>query len=294
MNKLLFIINPNSGTGKNIKAGKLVNSWSFPSNITKEIVYTEYAGHGTEICRENMGRFDAIIAIGGDGSVNDIAQSLAGSSVPLGILPTGSGNGLARFLGYSTRPKKALMQLQNAKLKTIDTLKLNDILSVNMAGVGFDAHIGQLFAMQKKRGFISYLKLIVRELRKYKTIDYLIETEGRQIQANAFLISFANSTQFGNNAHIAPLAEADDGLMDVCILKKFGFLNAFGLALKLFNKKLYRSKYYETFKTAELILLKEGEIIAHVDGEPRIFHNRIHIKVEPQSIMVLTPEKHDQ
>ncbi|MDF1551133.1 MAG: diacylglycerol kinase family lipid kinase, partial [Bacteroidales bacterium] len=171
----------------------------------------------------------------------------------------------------------------------MDAIKINDEYFVNMAGLGFDAHIAHLFANFGKRGLQSYVKLILKEYSKYQPEKYLLKVDGQMIDKQAFLISFANSSQFGNNAHIAPLAEINDGLIDICVLKQFPKWRSIFIAFLLYSKGLLKSKYYEVSKAREIEIVNQKELKAHIDGDPILFNSNVKISIIPESIHILIP-----
>lgn len=254
-----------------------------------EIVYTKAAKHATELARNAVANnFNIVVAVGGDGSVNEVARGLIGSSTAMAIMPAGSGNGFARHMKIPLDLKKAMEIINNAKEASIDTIQLNNETFINVAGIGFDAHIGWEFAKFGKRGFSSYIKVIIREFPKFKAQDYELIINGIPLHKKAFLISFANGSQWGNNAHIAPLADVADGLMDIAILKNFSLFNVISIAYKLLRKTIHLSPYLETIKAKE-VLIKQTNSIAHIDGEPIEVGHSISIKVNPLSLRVIIP-----
>lgn len=252
-----------------------------------EIAYTKAAKHATELSiQAAKAGFDVVVAVGGDGSVNEVARGLIGTQSTLAIIPTGSGNGLARHLQIPIHLKKAMDIINKEKSTVIDTMLLNDEAFVNVAGIGFDAHIGWEFAKFGKRGFASYLKVIQREFPKYKAQEFEITIEGKTIHKKAYLISFANGSQWGNNALIAPLADIADGLMDVVVVKDVSFLQSISIGFRLFSKSIHKSPHVEVYKVKEAII-KQQHTIAHIDGEPIKTGQEITLKVNPLSLRVL-------
>ncbi len=287
--KICFIINPVSGVGKQKVIEKLIEEELDRTLFDYEIAYTNAPKHATELTKQAIrNNFSIVVAVGGDGSVNEIARALVGSTTAMAIIPAGSGNGLARHLQIPLDAKKAMAAINKSKERAIDTLQFNNETVANIAGVGFDAHIGWEFAKYGKRGFSSYLKVVLREFRKFKAQDFELIIDGKPIHKKAFLISFANGSQWGNNAYIAPLAHTKDGVMDIVILKDVSFLSAIKIGFKLFRKTLHKSSYLEIIKTKEVIV-KQKKTIAHIDGEPIEIGNTISIKVNPLSLKVIVP-----
>jgi YegS/Rv2252/BmrU family lipid kinase len=287
--KVCFIVNPISGIGRQKVIEKLIDEHLDRTIFDYEIAYTKAAKHAIELSKEAASRnIDIVVAVGGDGSVNETAKGLVGSNTAMAIIPTGSGNGLARHLNIPLNLKKAMKLINNGKETRIDSIQLNNETFVNVAGIGFDAHIGWQFAKYGKRGFSSYIKVIMREFPKYKAQDFEIIIEGKSIIKNAYLISFANGSQWGNNAHIAPNADIRDGILDIAILKDFKIFSALSIGYKLFKKTLHESAHLEILKAKEVIVKQKGNI-AHIDGEPLEVGNELKIKVNPLSLKVIVP-----
>jgi YegS/Rv2252/BmrU family lipid kinase len=287
--KICFIVNPISGIGRQKIIEKLIDQLLDRTKFEYEIQYTKAAKHATELAQNAVQQnFDIVVAVGGDGSVNETAKGLIGSKTAMAILPTGSGNGLARHLKIPIDLKKAMEVINNSNKTTIDSINMDNEVFVNVAGIGFDAHIGWEFAKFGKRGFSSYLKVILREFPKYKARNYELIIDGKTIHEEAFLISFANGSQWGNNAYIAPTADISDGVMDIAILKNFKFMSALSIGYKLFKKTLHNSTHLEIIKAKE-VTVKQPSTIAHIDGEPIEIGNNIHIKVNPLSLNVIIP-----
>lgn len=288
--KICFIVNPVSGIGRQKVIEKLIDQLLDRTVFEYEIQYTKAAKHATELAKDAALRnFDIVVAVGGDGSVNETAKGLIGTKTAMAIIPAGSGNGLARHLKIPIDIKKAMDVINSGTITTVDSIRFNDETFVNVAGIGFDAHIGWEFAKFGKRGFSSYLKVIMREFPKYKARKYELEIDGQTIYPEAFLISFANGSQWGNNAYIAPTADISDGIMDIAILKNFKFMSALSIGYKLFKGSLHESAHLEIIKAKE-VKVKQPSTIAHIDGEPIEIGNEIHIQVTPRSLHVVIPK----
>lgn len=286
MNKTLFIVNPISGRkSKNAFPAIIANYFE---NNTYKIVWTDKAGHAPELVKKGIeDGFTHFIAVGGDGTVNEVAKSLIGTSFAMGIIPFGSGNGLARHNKIFMDLRRALIIAKEAKIKRIDTCLLNNVPFINMAGVGFDAHIGELFAKSKGRGFQTYVKTTINEFRNYDSKSYKIIADDKIISTKAFLISFANSSQYGNNAYIAPKADISDGLIDVCILKTFPKWKILEIAYRLFAKNIDKSEYIETFKAKKILVERSSDGVLHVDGEPFVSGKQIEVTILPKSLNLI-------
>ncbi|NOZ34477.1 MAG: diacylglycerol kinase family lipid kinase [Chlorobi bacterium] len=289
MKKILFIINPISGIGKQKKLEKIIAD---PDRLDKtkfdvQIQYTEYAGHATEISQNAVGKYDALIIVGGDGSVNEAAQGLINTDTVLGIIPAGSGNGFARHLKLPLKPEKAMDVINNYKIKTIDTAIINNKPFVNIAGVGFDADTGYAFANIKKRGFFGYAKVVLSSLNKMKGKQYKIIINEKEIEGRFFIIAFANGSQYGLNAKISPTSSVNDGKAEIVTVKHFPLIAVPFLALRLFTGSIHKSKYTEIIQSNELKILNNEMQFVHTDGEPFEISEDIDIKLIPASLSVI-------
>jgi YegS/Rv2252/BmrU family lipid kinase len=286
--KIAFIINPNSGTNKKEDLPDLINKTLHKERFDPTIIFTEYAGHGRKLTRQFIEEgYKYIVACGGDGTMNEVASELVHTNVIFGIIPYGSGNGLARHLRISMSPKRALQQINKHMIKTIDYGVADEFKFFCTCGTGFDAHVSHKFAVQGKRGFITYLKTIFKEYLNYKPHLYTLRTGKFEIKQRAFLITFANASQYGNNAFIAPHASISDGMLDITILKPFSFFSIPWLAFLLFRKEIDRSKQISIIRTNEVTLIRQKEGSFHIDGDPVEKGRNIHIKIIPKGLKVL-------
>lgn len=286
---ILFIINPVSGTVKKSDVEQLIENYLDTQKFVYTIKYTEYHLHAFEIAKQEANNYQIIVAVGGDGTVHEVGLGLIHTNTILGIIPMGSGNGLARHLKIPMSTKNAILLLNNFKSKLIDTVKINDTYFLGAGGIGFDAHISNLFAKSKERGFITYLQLSIKEFFNYKETNYQLTIDDKIMYKKAFLITFANSNQYGNNAFIAPNAIIDDGWISMVIVKKFSLIYALPLAIKLFTKKINSSNFVEEIKVKKAqIIFPNNEI--HLDGEPLKIENKINLEVLPLSLNVISNE----
>lgn len=288
---IIFIINPISGTRKKNNLRHDVSKILDKDKFSIQFQYTQYAGHAKELSLAAVkNKTDIIVAVGGDGTINEVASQMIGSESVLGIIPLGSGNGLARHLGISMNIHQALQQINNFHFTSIDTATLNGIPFISIAGVGFDAKIARLFAKGQKRGFFSYAHLIASHFFKYKPKKYELTFEdGKTIKRKAFFISFANSNQFGFNTAIAPNARLRDGLLDVCIVQKPNFFDLPIIANLLLLRAIDKSQYVETIKSAKFILRQKRNRWVNVDGEAQKISKKIEVVVKPLSLKVIIP-----
>jgi len=284
--KILAIINPISGTGKQKNIELLLNTYLDFEKFQLHTRYTGYAGHASKLAKEAMNeKYDAVLAVGGDGTINEIARSLTGSVVALAIIPCGSGNGLARHLGIPMKPVDAIKWLNMASCKKIDTVKINQDFFVNVGGIGFDAFISDQFEKMKTRGFQTYAKAVIKGFFTYPEQKFTVIQNNQKYFLKGFMLSFANSTQFGNNAFIAPNACIDDGQINLILIKKPKWFQVIGLAIKIFTKRTERSSLFTQLIGNEF-LIHQNQKLAHVDGEPITIGKKIHLKVNPTSLHV--------
>jgi YegS/Rv2252/BmrU family lipid kinase len=285
--KLLFVINPIAGTGNNQKVEKLIHQNLDVALFEYEVFYTEHARQAAQLAElMPLEKFDAVVAVGGDGTVREVARNLVNKPIALGIIPMGSGNGLARHLEIPLTTKDAIRKINTWPERQIDTAKINNHFFVNVAGTGFDAEVSRRFAQRAKRGFWTYLSLTLSSYLNYAPKEYIIQLDGKEKHITAFLIAIANSSQYGNNAYIAPSASTEDGLLDITILKPFSLLQIPALAYLLFRKRIDRHKAIETMK-ARNIQIKHVANSAHYDGDYFNCSETLNIEAVPGSLQVI-------
>jgi len=290
--RILFIINPISGTRDKLFIESYIIKYINHNLFFFDIVFTEYAHHASKLAKEAVEKeYDAVVAIGGDGSINEVALGLVNSNTALGIIPNGSGNGLAHYLKIPLNVQKAIEIINNFNILPIDTATINEKLFVSVAGLGFDALVANDFSHAKTRGFFSYLKIIIRNYFTYRRKTYILYFNNTKIEKKAMMITLANSNQFGFNTIIAPNAVINDGLLDVCLIDKIPVFEAPLLSLLLFLRRIDVSKRIEIFKTSELTILQNKNRVVHIDGDPQNFTKKLQIKVKPLSLKVIVPEK---
>ncbi|HOF80325.1 MAG TPA: diacylglycerol kinase family lipid kinase [Bacteroidales bacterium] len=287
--RILFIVNPYSGVMHKKHIDKYLKKMLRPEKFDYKIVFTKYKHHAIELSRQGVDEgYKVFVAVGGDGTVNEVARPLVGSDFVLGIIPFGSGNGLARHLQIPLEIEKAIGVISKINIKRIDTAYANEHLFLSIAGIGFDAHVADLFSKQSQRGFLGYAKVSLREYFRYRPKAFRLIIDGKKMKKKAFFISFANSDQFGYNASIAPDAKVDDGLIDVVIVNISSFLPTVLFASLLFFKKIRKTPYVEVIKTPELVIKQKMNII-NLDGEPIKIGKKIKIRVNPASLNVIVP-----
>lgn len=285
--KIRFIINPVSGTGSKQTIEKKILAAARDAQVDAEIVYTSHKGHATELAAEaaTIGYY-AVVAIGGDGSVNETGAGLVHTQTALGIIPAGSGNGLARHLQIPLNHQAAIERIFSGSIRTIDTARLNGIYFAGVAGIGFEAVVGHAFSVFGKRGFWSYVKVVLREYARYHPLAVSIQTEKESIRCEAFLVSIANSSQYGNNAYISPGSVIDDGMLEVVVVKQLPWFAIPRFVYRLFRKSLNTLSDVQVFR-AKKIHLTQALTYAHIDGEPISPGKEIFIEVSPSSLRVV-------
>lgn len=291
MKKIVFIVNPISGTqNKELILSLLVEKID-KTKYTWTVVYTERAGHAIEIAaqaaKENI---DFVVAIGGDGTINEIARSLVHTNTTLGIIPCGSGNGLARHLHIPMEPKKALDILNEGLTDVIDYGKINGTSFFCTCGVGFDAFVSLKFANAGKRGLLTYLEKTLQESLKYEPETYELETEDGTYKYKAFLIACGNASQYGNNAYITPQAMLTDGLLDVTILEPFTVLDVPSLSFQLFNKTIDQNSRIKTFRCKKLCIHRTKPGVVHFDGDPMQASEHVTVEIIKNGLRVVVPQ----
>lgn len=289
--KVQAIINPISGVGSKRKIPKMLEALCEKENCSLSVAFSEYPGHASELTRQALEEdVHLILAVGGDGTVNEVARAMIHSDAVLGIIPKGSGNGLARELHIPMDVKKAIELIAKGHVTTIDCCKANGRVFFCTCGVGFDAAVSQKFAGEKRRGSLTYLKNTIEEYLSYQPEPYELLIDNQSIQEKAFLVACANASQYGNNAFIAPHANIQDGQMDITILSPFTPLDIAPLAIQLFTKHIDRNSKIKTMKARQATIIRQHPGVMHLDGEPVMAEARIDITVEPKALKVLTPE----
>ncbi|MDD2529846.1 MAG: diacylglycerol kinase family lipid kinase [Bacteroidales bacterium] len=290
-NNILFIINPISGIGKQRLAENAIEKVLDKTKFDYKIAYTEYAHHGTVLSLQAaIQKVDIVVAVGGDGSINDCVRGLIGTEVTLGIIPAGSGNGLARTLNIPLNMEAAIEVLNKKETTEIDTIKVNNKIYASIAGIGFDALIASEFRKAKIRGFNKYLALILQHYPFYEPQTYRIEFDDQVIEEEALFISFANSNQFGFDTIIAPSAKVDDGFIQVCIVKKVPLVMIPLTIQLLLLKNFDKSIYVKTFKAKEVKVTNNDSLLVNLDGESAKMDKELNFSVNPQSLNIIIPK----
>ncbi len=286
---IVFILNPISGNHDKESLPKMIANNLDANLFSYQIKFTEYAGHAAEIALQcvNEGT-DIVVAVGGDGTVNEVARSLVHSDTALGIVPCGSGNGLARHLCLPMDIRKAIEIINHCKIESLDYGVINGMPFFCTCGMGFDAFISLKFASSKKRGPITYVENVLKEGLKYKPEIYEVEDETGTKKYKAFLIACANASQYGNNAYIAPKATMTDGLMDVIVMEPFDVFDAPQISIDIFSKTLDKNSKIKTFRAKRIHIHRNAPGAIHYDGDPIMTGTDIDVHIEERGIKIIT------
>ena len=284
----MFIVNPVSGTSRKRNIGEEIASCLDMDGGSYGIVYTERPRHAAELARDAVrDGVPVIVAVGGDGTVNEVASAVAGSSSAMGIVPVGSGNGLARHLGIPQDVKQAVQKVLAGQTVLIDYGLLNRKKFFCTCGCGFDAEVGWKFG--GKRGRSSYVKTVMKEFFRYTPSRYEIEdAEGNVIfSSKAFLVTAANAGQWGNDAYVAPGASVQDGLLDLVVVEPFSVFAAASLSWRLFHRSLLKSNKVRFFRGKAFTVRRTEAGLVHLDGEPLFSTEELEISVCPGGLKVI-------
>jgi YegS/Rv2252/BmrU family lipid kinase len=289
--KARFIFNPRSG--HNLRNPYLLSrteAFIREHGLNANVVSTEFPRHATQLARaaveENC---ELVVAIGGDGTMNEVAAALVGTSAALGLVPCGSGNGLGRHLGIPGPGKGAFRNLLDGDTRTIDTGLVNGIPFFNAMGMGFDAEISDRFNRLNRRGLGAYFRTTFQTLFSFRPQAYVIRNGHGSVITRAFIVSIANSDQYGNDCFIAPGAKVDDGNLDVTVVKTVDVFNAVPLALRLFTKSIDGSPSVERLRGSHFTIERAAPGLLHTDGETHEQGRTVEISVRPRSLRVRVP-----
>ena len=285
--KIFLIINRFAGNREGAKALEIVVPYLEKKECLVEYSFTNHPKHATELsAKAATDGYDLIVAVGGDGTVNEVAQGLYGKKIKMGIIPMGSGNGLARELGISMDMHISARALIKGKNLKVDVCKLNDQRFLCTSGIGFDAMIADKMSKASSRGFLKYVELVIRESVSFKPVDVKMKIDEVLIEEPVFLITFANASQFGNNAYIAPEASMTDGLIDVIVVRKFPGIWMPVFAVALFTKLLPKLPFVDCYKAKQVNLEIADTPYYHFDGEPGELKIPAKISIDEEKIWV--------
>lgn len=285
LKKILFIANPLSGGKDKELMLKDIDAAIDRQRFEPSFVFTEYPGHATSLA----GDADApiVVAVGGDGTVSEVAKGLVGTEKVMGIIPCGSGDGLALHLGISRNPLKALRTIQDGVSETMDYGKLDGNPFFCTAGFGLDAEVAWEFASSGKRGLWTYISLAWKIWKHFTPQTYRIETEGTAITAKAVFVTVGNANQWGNQARITSLASVKDGMLDVTVVAPFHTYEIPLLAIKLLDGRAHTSRRVTMLRARKVTVVREKEGPAHHDGDPCMEGREIHFEIVPSSLHVM-------
>jgi diacylglycerol kinase (ATP) len=292
----LYIINPTSGNvlakQKKEIAQRIISKY-FPND---KVICTEYTGHATEICEKYRDKVWSIVAVGGDGTVHEIATALQWTDTPMGIIPAGSGNGFSYALHIPSNVTKAVRTIKQWHTKTIDLLRVNDTICNNISGIGFDAHIAEKFPTMPRRWLLSYIKLMMREFAAYSPQKYTIQIDEKEpVELETFLLTIANGTQRWNGAQIAPYADFADGKLDITHMSaKPTVMSILFFVARLYTKSVQKHPHIDYQQAKKILITTDsGSIQAHIDGEPKQLE-KLDIQILPNALTVIVPRPYKQ
>jgi YegS/Rv2252/BmrU family lipid kinase len=289
--KVYVIINPVSGTSKKQNLPHKIAEKFDAREFDIHIFVTGYAGHGSEIARQAIAdKAKYVIAAGGDGTINEVASILVNSGIALGIIPMGSGNGLGRDLNIPIDAQKALDVIAEENVIDIDYGLANDKIFFCTCGMGFDAEVAAKSSGKKSRGSFMYFKNMLEAFFEQKPKTYEITCPEGSIRDKAFVVTCANTSQYGYNAHIAPHADIQDGKMNIAILKPLTILDVPQTSLQLFTKKIDENSKMVELITNKAIIRREQEGMIHIDGDPIKMGMEINVEIVPKGLKVLVPK----
>ncbi|MCD6010159.1 MAG: diacylglycerol kinase catalytic region [Flavipsychrobacter sp.] len=287
---IVFIINPKSGVERQKEIKEGIDKYLDKEQYSHELIYTEFAKHGITLAKEaaRNGAY-AVVAVGGDGSVNDVVQGLLGTDTLLGIIPKGSGNGMARTMHIPLDTNEAIKVLNKGNVTAMDVAYANDQPFISNAGVAFDALISKKFAKSERRGLMVYSWLVTKHLWLYKSWDWQITVDGKHITERAFMVNVANGQQFGYNFKIAPMASFTDGMLDLIIIRKFPKILGGIIALRAMTGNIAESNYVEHIKGKEIIISHPSLRLMQTDGDAHPCEHTIKFTIQPGAQKVLVP-----
>jgi len=288
--KLRILINPIAGHGLGTRINSFIDKSGIQENYSVEVKTTEYPRHAYELAKAAVNEgVDVVAAVGGDGTVNEVASALYETNTSLAVIPAGSGNGLARHIGMSLDPTTCLKQISTAAFDKIDSLFINNRFALNVSGYGFDGYVAWLFNKSAKRGITTYTKIGLQEYLSYPSINFTIEVNNEVIEKEAHMIVIANASQFGNAAIIAPKANLQDKLLDLIIVSRPGILELPSMMYNLFTGNLKENNYIRMIKCESFTAKSNRPVHLHIDGEANEPLSSIDVRIAPSSLRILLP-----
>lgn len=291
--KICFIVNPNAGRRLQKRIESSVEKCLDHTRFHSKIVFTERPGHATELAQKAAAEgWEIVCAVGGDGSINEVAAGLIGSDAALGIVPAGSGNGLAMHLGWGRSIERAIQKINRSESKLIDVGLMNGRPFVNVAGIGFDGLVSNLMQKQTKRGFATYFLKSLEAGIVYKPAKIQLKLDGREIEETCFTVAIANGPMYGYNFQIAPDALLDDGLFSVVLLKDAPKWKYFAAVPDMLNERIYEADFVDHYSAAVVEIRSESaKNYAHIDGEGLETNGFLRFEMRPKALRVLVPRK---
>jgi diacylglycerol kinase (ATP) len=288
--KITFLINPISGGIDKTSFPNLIDTFLNKDLFNYSFTFSTSPAHLVKIAKDAAEEgVDCVVAVGGDGTLNSVAAALVHSPINLAVVPMGSGNGLARHLGISMNPGKAIATINQYKSVKIDSGMANNQFFINVAGAGFDAHVSQKFAEAPRRGLITYAKISIGEFARYPNETYELTLDGQTVSHEAFIICVGNGSQYGNNAYITPTAEVNDGMFNITVVKPFRIIDMPILAYDLFAKRVNKSYLASTFTPKSILIKRASAGVFNIDGEPIEMDRDVEIKMLSASVNILVP-----
>lgn len=289
-NKMLLIVNPKAGVNSKTGMAEKLREVLMSKGFIVDTEYTKAKGHATALAHKAVSEgYGSVTVCGGDGTVNETAKALCGTGVALGIVPSGSGNGLARHLDIPIDEEKSVDIIANRNILTCDCGVANGRLFFCTMGLGFDGIVSHRFARAGKRGRITYIKNVVEEFSHYKAQPYRITVDGEVHDEEAFLVAVCNASQYGNNAFIAPEASITDGMLDVVIMKSGNVMQMLLAGFDLISGMVPYNSHIETLRAKNVTIECKGEAWSHVDGEPINLERQVQVSCLPHSIRIYGP-----
>jgi len=286
----LAIVNPVSGTGNKEKLPRLIETVVDAERADVRVVVTRYAGEGHELAGQAAAEgYHVVVAVGGDGTVNEVGSALCGTSTALAVVPCGSGNGLARHLRIPMNTARALQLVNEDHVRAFDYCTANERPFFCTCGMGFDAQVSRRFADEGTRGLITYIKTAVTEYFKFNASHYVIDIDGERMEEQAFIIACCNAAQYGNNAFIAPRATMQDGLIDLTVMHKFNLAEGGLIGARLFTRTLEQDRHVSIYRGKRIIIERDHEDVIHLDGDPLTMPARVVIENHQHGINIVVP-----
>lgn len=286
--RLLAIINPMSGTGNKEAIPELIDSIISVDKWNISLCFTEHPAHATQLARQAVDeQVDVVVAVGGDGTLNEVATALVNTPVALGIVPCGSGNGFARHLHISLNVREALETINNGYSERVDYCTVNGRPFFCTCGAGFDAQVSHKFAEAGSRGMVTYIKTTINEFFKYHGEHFKIIIDDTVIQEKAFVVACCNAAQYGNNAFIAPQASMQDGLIDVTVIHNFNLINGALLGARMLTRLIEHDKHVSIYRGHHVVIERDNDDIIHIDGDPLMMPHNLDIRCVNQGLTVL-------